>query len=1030
MATSKKAAAENYSADDIKHLSPRDALRKKTAMYIGSTDAHGLFTCVREVADNILDEALAGYCTAGTIVAKSGTEFWMHDNGRGMPTGMMEIEDPVSGTKSRIPALQAITSLLHAGGKIDATNSAYKASRGCFTGDTKVRLAGRGSVTLDHLYKHWCTKTLSSYDIIITDRSTGELVYSRVVDVILSKHVDRITRVHTTQGGYVDCTDDHKFYVNTADGILAVEAGDLQPGTRLVTNLVETNWIDSNTYRCTENGHLIELNYDRTQGSITKVSIADRPKQDDAKVTYVETISLSKPIPVFDLTIDHPSHNFFVQLAGTHDRDRETHVLVSNSHAIGQKATNFLSEYFKVTTFSASTKGAEKQWHVIEYLDGKLSSPMKKSKPPVNPLTNEPVKKGTVVEFKLNTSFFTDKSFSPSLLVEYLKIASYFTPGFKWTLSSASGKSKVFHSERGVLDYLDDYKESLKEVSSLKEGNILQASSGLFDVALDFTNADGSHLKGFTNGLLNSEGGTHVNATLQALLKSITPFAKKNQVFSSTELREGLVGLINVKLSAPRFTSQVKVRLDDERADAPLRDSLLEEFSKFFKKNKSLAELICERCTKLKELKSKFLASKAVVTAINKTKAKGFPAKALAAPNCKPEQRELYIVEGDSAKGPVTAERDAFYQEALPIRGKIMNAHRATPAKFFSSDEVIDLLAMIGFDPKSPDPLGKLRVNKLIFLTDADSDGDLAYSTKIKMVDGTTKSIGQLAKQWAKDPEKEIWVWGHNKHGELIPTRAYAPMETCRESVHLELTFDDGTKVKCTKRHSWPVNNLELSRAKKRVKGILYTSADRLQIGDSIPSTYFSRKEHNHYIGYEHYTKLKDIKAAAHTTNHVITKIREVHTKEEIPYYCMSVPETGNYLLQDSSGNGILTGNCHISVLLLSMIHKYLPDLIDRGMVYVADIPEYMAEVKGKPVYGDSKTELQEKLQKLGAPKATIHHFKGLGEMESPMLKAMALDPQTRRLRKVTRSTVDNADSQFVATVSGDASTRRTLLGI
>lgn len=99
-----------------------------------------------------------------------------------------EIEDPpYQGTKSKIPALQAITSLLHAGGKIDATNSAYKTSRGCF-GDTKVRLAGRGSVTLDHLYKHWCAKTLSSYDIIITDRSTGELVSSRVVVLILSKH--------------------------------------------------------------------------------------------------------------------------------------------------------------------------------------------------------------------------------------------------------------------------------------------------------------------------------------------------------------------------------------------------------------------------------------------------------------------------------------------------------------------------------------------------------------------------------------------------------------------------------------------------------------------------------------------------------------------------------------------------------------------------------------------------------------------------------------------------------------------------
>jgi hypothetical protein len=163
--------------------------------------------------------------------------------------------------------------------------------------------------------------------------------------------------------------------------------------------------------------------------------------------------------------------------------------------------------------------------------------------------------------------------------------------------------------------------------------------------------------------------------------------------------------------------------------------------------------------------------------------------------------------------------------------------------------------------------------------------------------------------------------------------------------------------------------------------------------------------------------------------NHTIVSIKKVPCKPT-PVYCMSVPQTGSFMVSDKSGNGILTGNCHISVLLLSMIHKYLPELLDRGMVYVADIPEYMAEVKGKPVYADSKDELQAKLQKLGAPKATINHFKGLGEMESPTLKAMALDPQTRRLRRVTRSTAENADAQFVATVSGDSSTRRTLLGI
>lgn len=824
MAT-KKAATEdvNYSADDIKHLSPRDAVQKKTSMYIGATDEHGLFTIVREVADNILDEALGGHCTTGIIVAKGDMEFWIADNGRGMPTGMMTVEDSVSGSKSKIPALQAITSLLHAGGKIDASSKAYAKSRG--------------------------------------------------------------------------------------------------------------------------------------------------------------------------------------------------------SHAIGQKTTNFLSHYFHVTTFSSPGEGKPKAWYKIEYTDGKLTKPMYKCEAPTNPVNNVALKKGTVVEFKANTKFFSAKVFAGSMLVEYLKNSTYFTPGFTWALHVVkTGKTTKFHSENGPLDYINDYKASLGEVSSIKEDCIFTVSGESFDVVLDFTSAEGAHLRGFTNGLYNSDGGTHVQSTVSAIVKAIAPFMKKTHSFGAAELKEGLVGLINAKLSSPRFTSQVKVKLDDDRMGTEVQSELVDALAKFFKKNKALAEAICERCSKLKDLRTKFLASKAVVTALNKTRSKGFPAKALSSPNCKPEERELYIVEGDSAKGPVTATRNEYYQEALPIRGKITNAHRAKPAKFFASEEVIDILAMIGFDPKNPDPLAKLRVGKIIFLTDADADGDLDYNTPIKMVDGSKKTIGQLAKQWKADPTQKIWVWGHNSKGELIPARAYAPMETCRESSYLEITFDDGTKVKCTKRHSWPVTGLDKARTKKTVKGTAYTSADKLKHGDPIPSTYFLATSHN--------IAAPTVQKAALSTNHVITKIREIKTEKEVPYYCMSVPDTGNYLIEDKNGNGILTGNCHISVLLLSMIHKYLPELIDRGMVYVTDIPEYMAEVKGKPVYADSKDEMSAQLKELGASKAVVHHFKGLGEMEFPIFRALAIDPETRRLIKITRSSADNADTKFVQTVSGDAGSRRTLLGI
>lgn len=1099
MVTKKSAVVDQeYDAASVKHLGSREAVQQKTAMYMGSTDEYGIFTCLREATDNIIDEAINGHSSEGELIVLKDLEYWVRDNGRGMPVGLMTVIDSVSNQPHKIPALQAITSLLHAGAKLkEESDSAYQISRG--------------------------------------------------------------------------------------------------------------------------------------------------------------------------------------------------------SHGCGLKGTNFLASFFKVYTFSSPASGKPKQWHYISYKNGILDTPITKCAAPVNPVTKKQVKNGTIVHFKVDQKFFSAKSFPPSLLLEYLQTSSYFTPGFTWTLTAAaSGKTKTYHSENGALDYITEYKSKLPKVASMKPDSIFICSSPVMDVAVDFTTAEGNHLKGFTNGLFNAEGGDHVDSFFRTLQKSLEPYKKKGKDFTLTEIKEGVLGIVNAKLAAPKFSSQVKVKLQDERAAEPFRKLLQVELDKFFKKNKSLAESICLRCAELKNLRSKFLASKQVVMELRKIAKKGFPVKALMAPKCKASERELYLVEGDSAMGGITGVRNAHFQEVFPLKGKIMNAHRATSAKFFQNEEVLNILAMIGFDPKAADPYSNLRVSKLVFMTDADADGDLAYNTKIKMVDGTTKSIGQLAKQWEKDPEKEIWVWGHNKHGELIPTRAYAPMETCRESVYLELTFDDGTKVKCTKRHSWPVNNLELKRAKKRVKGILYTSADKLQVGDSIPSTYFSRKEHNHYIGYEHYvdnqgkrkflhrrvkeylephkfarydkanegvlggnvhihhkdenklnnlpsnlkfitrmnhsvhhaakmaaeyngsdkhladlknfwdnnpehriksancitkynkseghretvrnmnanpdiirlqylgrcarfylglrsigakfsdwskyktsigatyytpdlakfgfslddlkktireksltlndgfklvlvrgkvdkvsyptqtltrflvlcrkvlelneghldedsynelrdntieetdtrclpkwstglekfeavhghTKLKAIKTAAHTTNHVITKIREVHTKEEIPYYCMSVPETGNYLLQDSSGNGILTGNCHISVLLLSMVHKYFPELIERGIIYVAEVPEFMAMVKNKPIYADSKDEMKKKLEELKTPKANVFHFKGLGEMESDVLGAVGMNPATRMIRQITPTDSPSYNEDFVSIVSGDASSRRTLLGI
>lgn len=1082
MATKKSA---EYDADSVKHLGYRESVQQKTAMYMGSTDEHGIFTCIREVADNIIDEAINGHSSEGELIVFKDLEYWIRDNGRGMPVGPMKVRDSVTNAPHTVPALQAITSLLHAGGKLqDEEDSAYKISRG--------------------------------------------------------------------------------------------------------------------------------------------------------------------------------------------------------SHGCGIKGTNFLASFFKIYTFSSPATGKPKQWHYISYKNGALETPITKCTAPINPVTKKSVKTGTIVHFKVDTKFFSAKSFPPSLLLEYLQTSSYFTPGFTWTLTAAaSGKTKTYHSENGALDYITEYKSKLPKVASMKPDSIFICSSPVMDVAVDFTTAEGNHLKGFTNGLFNAEGGDHVDSFFRTLQKSLEPYKKKGKDFTLTEIKEGVLGIVNAKLAAPKFSSQVKVKLQDERAAEPFRKLLQVELDKFFKKNKSLAESICLRCAELKNLRSKFLASKQVVMELRKIAKKGFPVKALMAPKCKASERELYLVEGDSAKGGITGVRNAHFQEVFPLKGKIMNAHRATSAKFFLNEEVLNILAMIGFDPKAADPYSNLRVSKLIFMTDADCDGPMTGNTRVMLCDGTSPTIKKLA----EEGRDEFYVWAVDPDGLLVPAIARLPSHVKTVNQLYKLTFKDGTTVKCDASHKWfktgmmdtpvktpklkvgdsiqsiyfresgirkldkgerylqwfdprtrnykfvhrrvkeaidpvkyekymeinkgsvggnvhihhkddrPLNNdptnlkyirkekhwghhgskmsqdyngspkhkedlarfyknnpehkinsakniteYNKSQAHRDVVSVMNTDPDILRKqfigkcarmyaglvhakldpsdhknwfkyklvnnkGNAIPSmSYYamvnlgiSLGEVKDYVteakihermeytllklpeqtvekklqtmqdafcrvgkrlevdglelsseNYEKYRttlsrpsntpkwegalasfdgSIRLAKRAVKNFNHTITKI-ELLDCAPTPVYCMSVPGYKNFLIKDKHGNGIVTGNCHIAVLLLSMVHKYFPELIERGIIYIAEVPEFMAMVKGKPVYADSKEEMEQKLIELKATKAQVSHFKGLAEMEADILGAVGMNPATRMIRQITPTDSPTYNEDFISIVSGDASSRRTLLGI
>ena len=182
----------------------------------------------------------------------------------------------------------------------------------------------------------------------------------------------------------------------------------------------------------------------------------------------------------------------------------------------------------------------------------------------------------------------------------------------------------------GPAQYVTDRLVELKVDAA--EPTRFQYSDGLCDVVMAFTNYDGCDFKGFTNGLYQSDGGLHTRSVFAAMDAALAPHAGKGHQFTINELKDGVTGLINVKLSAPKFSSQTKEKLVDDRAGKPVKETLEKAFAEFFAKNKAMTKRLLDRCTEIRKLRAKFSLDKQATAKIKKAISGGFPVKAMLAP--------------------------------------------------------------------------------------------------------------------------------------------------------------------------------------------------------------------------------------------------------------------------------------------------------------------------------------------------------------------------------------------------------------
>ena len=392
-------------------------------------------------------------------------------------------------------------------------------------------------------------------------------------------------------------------------------------------------------------------------------------------------------------------------------------------HGVGASVVNALSEWLEVTI-----KRDGKVYNQ-RYERGKVMYALKETG------TCRKNDSGTIVRFLPDKEIFEKTYFKAEAIKSRLHETAYLNPNLIIHFENKrfdEEEKLIFHEEEGLKAYVKDLntgKEALHDVIYFK-----RSSEGIeVEAAFQFVDEFQENILGFCNNIYTQEGGTHITGYKTKFTTIINQYARelgilkeKDNNFTGLDVRNGMTAVIAVKHPDPRFEGQTKTKLDNPDAGKVTAEMTGEELVLYFDKN--LEDLKAVISCAEKSAKIRKAEEKAKTNLLVKQKFSIDSNGKLA--NCesrKPEECEVFIVEGDSAGGSAKMARNRRTQAILPIRGKILNVEKATMDKVLANAEIKTMINAFGcgfsegygndFD------ISKLRYDKIIIMTDADVDG-------------------------------------------------------------------------------------------------------------------------------------------------------------------------------------------------------------------------------------------------------------------------------------------------------------------